>query len=765
MPKKKKVQKENRASGTKLRIWIVAAVFATVAFGGLVWRLAILQLRDYEFYRSKAAMQQLSDDILVPNRGVIYDSDMKVLAKSSTVWTVTLAPNEVKEDDIAKVADILSEVLEVDRAGVVEKLKNRTSQYAFVKKKVEMGVAQTLRDRLSAEKVEDGVYLEQDSKRYYPYGDFAPYIIGFCGSDNQGLGGVENYYDDVLTGTPGRVLTAKNGWGRNMPYDYATRFPSEDGNSLVLTINQTLQHYAEKHLELAVKAHNATERGVCILMDPDTGAILAWAQSPGFDLNDPYTIADEAAAAAIEAMPESTEEEQKAKNDAMWEARYKQWRNKGVSDLYEPGSVFKIVTASAALDSGSATLNSGYYCPGYQVVSGVRISCAHTEGHGSQTFAQALMNSCNPAFIQMSANMGEDLFFDYFNAYGLTEPTGVDLPGEATSQYYTPEKMGPVELASCSFGQSNKITCIQMITAVCTAVNGGHLVQPHVVSQILDPSGNIVENIDPPARRQVINEEVSKEINEIMEKFVSTGGGVGARVIGYKIGGKSGTAEKLDDSRAHTDDKVYIASFVGVAPSDDPKVVCLVILDEPHTFSIYGGQICAPVVKDVLRESLQYMGIEPVYTEEELAKIEDTVPWIKAGETTIFEAQKQLEDHGFQPQLVGEGNYAYRMFPASGTKLVRGSTVLIYTEDGMPEQMTTVPNVTGKTVSVAVQMLKAAGLNVKTNGVDSGNDTAYAVAQDMAGGVEVQVGTPVTITLRDDSIGADDYVENVPVTG
>ncbi|MEG2769657.1 MAG: penicillin-binding transpeptidase domain-containing protein, partial [Oscillospiraceae bacterium] len=514
----------------KIRIWIIAAVFVFLGFGIIVRNLYVLQIQDYELYRAKATSQQLSDTIVVPNRGTIYDANMKVLAKSSTVWTVSVSPNVVKDEMVETTARVLSDVLGIEYEDIWGKLNDRKSQYQIVKKKIEKDVADALRTAIVDNEL-DGVYLTQDSKRYYPYGDFAAYVLGFTGGDNQGLEGVENYYDDVLTGTPGRIVSAKNGWGLNMPYEYAARYPSTDGNSIVLTLDETIQHFLEKHLDYAVKAHSVTQKGVGIVMNVKTGEILALDVKPSYDPNDPYKIVDPAVQEMLDALEPS---EDKSKLQA--EERQKQWRNKAISDQYEPGSVFKIVTSAGALDSGVCTVDSPFNCMGSINVAGQIMHCAHTEGHGGLTLATALINSCNPSFIQIGARMGKDSFYDYFNAFGLTEKTGVDLPGEAGSSFYTPDKMGPVELASCSFGQSSKITYLQMATAVAAAVNGGKLVQPHIVSQILDPNGNIIENISPEPKRQVVSAEVSQQICSILEENVISGQGVNAYVMGYRVG-------------------------------------------------------------------------------------------------------------------------------------------------------------------------------------------------------------------------------------
>lgn len=740
---KKKTPAPETGTGIKKRIWLVAVILGVVGFGILIYRLGILQLRDYEKYRALATGQQLSDTIVEPNRGTIYDCNMNVLAKSSTVWTVSAAPNVIKDENVEATAKVLSEVLELDYDTVLEKLNNRKSQYQIIKKKIEKDVADELRKRLEENGL-NGINLTQDSKRYYPYGDFASYVLGFVGGDNQGLEGVEYYYDDELTGTPGRIVSAQNAWGLNMPYEYAARYPSTDGNSLKLTIDETIQHSLEKNLDYAVKAHNVSQKGMGIVMNAKTGAILAMDVKPSYDPNSPYTIVDTELAQLISEIQDDEERSQ-----AQAEARQAQWRNKAVSDQYEPGSVFKIVTASAALDTGVCTVNTPFYCSGSINVSGVTIHCAHTEGHGGLTFATALINSCNPSFIEMGQRLGKDVFYDYFNAFGLTEKTGIDLPGEAGSSYYTPDQMGPVELASCSFGQSSKVTALQMITAVATAVNGGKLVQPHIVSQILDPQGNVLEDINPEPKRQVISAEVSQQICEVLAENVANGQGVNAYVMGYRVGGKSGTSQKLDSD----DPDARIASFVGFAPADDPEIVVLIVLDEPHSYNAYGGQLCAPVVGQVIRESLPHLGIEPQYTDAEIAKINARVP--NCTGVTVTAGQVSAERNGFATKLVGTGAYVVSQYPNAGTEMPKGSTVVLYTEEGMEQNLVTVPNVVGMPMSSAISVLQDAGLNVIKEGTSNEGITVFAASQSIEENSSVPEGTVITVSFRDESITDD----------
>ena len=445
-----------------------------------------------------------------------------------------------------------------------------------------------------------GIRINQDSKRWYPEGEFLASVLGFTNVDNAGVSGLELKYNDVLTGQNGVVLTAVNAWGYTLEQSYETEKVPLEGSGLRLTVDANIQHYLENALDYAVKEHHVAARAVGIVMDVNTGAVLAMSTTPSYDPNQPRVLADKAARSMVDAL---TGDERKA---ALQLAQQTQWRNKAVSDLYEPGSVFKLITCAAALDAGAVSKNSTFYCGESISVAGTRFHCANHKRHGSQTVTQALENSCNQSFIQIGARLGKEAFCDYFAAFGLREPTGVDLPAEPKkSLYYTADRMGPVELASCAFGQSSKISYMEMAAAVCAVVNGGRLMQPYLVSDILNPDGSILQHTEPVCRRQVIKPETSETMREMMEAVVLYGGGRNARIQGYRVGGKSGTSQKLDSA----DEKARIASFVAVAPIDDPQFLCLVCLDEPHSWTTAGGSLSAPVCAEVLEQTLVYKGV------------------------------------------------------------------------------------------------------------------------------------------------------------
>lgn len=501
-----------------LVICLLLTVGSTLAISA---RLFYLQVYAGEEYQQKALDQQLRVTQLTAKRGSIYDRNMTVLARSATVWTITLSPANISSDEEKElIAQNLSRILDVSYEEIMEKANRTASYYQIIKRKVEQTETEEVRKFLSENDI-SCVGVVEDSKRYYPYDNFLSSVLGFTGTDNQGLAGLEAYYDSYLSGTPGRQLSAKNAWGTDMPYTYDEFYEPKDGYSLVLTIDENLQHFLEKQLEIAVEEHNVQNRAVGIAMDPKTGEILAMAVKGDFDPNNPFEIFDEETAAALAEITDETEY-----LEALEEAQQQQWRNKAVSDTYEPGSVFKTITAAAVLEEGVVTEEDTFYCSGALQVEDRLIHCDNTTGHGQETFLQGLQNSCNPVFMQVGARLGSENFFKYFEAFGFTEPTGIDLPGEAQSIYHSEAELeGPVELAVSSFGQTFKVTPVQMLTAVCTAINGGYLVQPHVVGSIIDSEGKTVETYDFSPKRQVISEEVSNELALMLETVVSEGGG------------------------------------------------------------------------------------------------------------------------------------------------------------------------------------------------------------------------------------------------
>ena len=583
----------------RARAQLVAALLCCVCFAGLAARLAYLQLFTGSWYTSRALGQQLRDTVVPADRGRIYSADGALLAANSSCWTLRASPREMPEEKLRLAADGLAEILELDKAALLEKFSNRRSNDCLLRYRVERNTADRVRDFCEANGI-TGIRINQDSKRWYPQGEFLASVLGFTNVDNAGVSGLELKYNEVLTGQNGVVLTAVNAWGYTLEQSYETERVPLEGSGLRLTIDASIQHYLENALTYAVREHHVAARAVGIVMEVNTGAVLAMSTTPAYDPNQPRVIYDAAARQRVDALSG------KERAAALQLAQQTQWRNKAVSDLYEPGSVFKLITCAAALDAGAVSKNSTFYCGESISVAGTRFHCANHKRHGSQTVTQALENSCNQSFIQIGARLGKEAFCDYFAAFGLREPTGIDLPAEPKkSLYYTADRMGPVELASCAFGQSSKISYIEMAAAVCAVVNGGKLMQPYLVSDILNPDGSVLQHIDPVCRRQVIRPETSRIMRGMMEAVVLNGGGRYAQIRGYRVGGKSGTSQKLDSA----DEKARIASFVAVAPIDDPQFLCLVCLDEPHSWTTAGGSLSAPVCAEVLEQTLVYKGI------------------------------------------------------------------------------------------------------------------------------------------------------------
>ena len=581
------------------RARLVAALMCCVCFAGLAARLAYLQLFSGDWYASRALGQQLRDTVVPADRGRIYSADGVWWPPYCSCWALRASPREMPEEKLSLAAQGLAEILELDEAKLLEKFSDRTSNDCLLRYRVERDTADRVRDFCEENGI-TGIRINQDSKRWYPEGEFLASVLGFTNVDNAGVSGLELKYNDVLTGQNGVVLTAVNAWGYTLEQSYETEKVPLEGSGLRLTVDANIQHYLENALDYAVKEHHVAARAVGIVMDVNTGAVLAMSTTPAYDPNQPRVIYDAAARKAVDAL---TGSERAA---ALQLAQQTQWRNKAVSDLYEPGSVFKLITCAAALDAGAVSKNSTFYCGESISVAGTRFHCANHKRHGSQTVTQALENSCNQSFIQIGARLGKEAFCDYFAAFGLREPTGVDLPAEPKkSLYYTADRMGPVELASCAFGQSSKISYMEMAAAVCAVVNGGRLMQPYLVSDILNPDGSILQHTEPVCRRQVIKPETSETMREMMEAVVLYGGGRNARIQGYRVGGKSGTSQKLDSA----DEKARIASFVAVAPIDDPQFLCLVCLDEPHSWTTAGGSLSAPVCAEVLEQTLVYKGV------------------------------------------------------------------------------------------------------------------------------------------------------------
>ena len=732
---------------------VVIMLAVIILFSGVsTFQLVNIMIANGEKYQNEASEQQLYDSLVTAPRGEIYDRNMQVLARSTTAWTVYITPNGIHkiEDEADKeyvrktIAENLSEILELEYDKVYEQTGKR-SYYVIVKKKIEKSVADKVREFLSDEKYEDlelvkYVGLDETTKRYYPNDSLASVVLGFVGSDDQGLSGLESYYDNELTGIAGRVVAAKSAAGTDMPLTYEMVESAKKGNSLVLTIDSYIQYTAEKYLEAAIAENQIAERGAAIVMNVKTGAVLAMAVKGDFNPNDPFTLS----ATEQKQVAEITDEKEKEEKEN--ELLNRQWRNKAVSDTYEPGSVFKIVTASIALEENLINEKSTFYCSGSTTVAGQHYNCHKRQGHGNQTLAQSIANSCNPAFITIGQQIGVSTFSKYFKAFGLTEKTGIDLPGEANSTYHAEENMGPVELSSTSFGQTFNLTPMQLISAAAVCVNGGYLVKPHLVEKMIDEDGKVVKTTDTGYKRQVISEKTSATMRTLME-FVAEKGAKNALATGYRVGAKTGTSQKMSKILSTGDSYLYVGSCVSVAPIDDPEVAVLVILDEPKGDKYYGGVISAPVNGKIMTDILPYLGYEPSYSEEELKNLATSVPEVVGD--TVENAKAKLSSVKLEYQVKGKGEKIVKQLPEAGNRILRGGVVILYTDD-TDDQTVTVPNLVGLTANEVNTVAAQSGINIEF----SGNTTSTGLKsynQSVAAGTSVSAGTIVTVYFRDES--------------
>ncbi len=731
------------AKGTTVRMWrrvCILLVFMAIALGVVIFNLIRLQIIDGEELKRAAIDQSLRPTELTAQRGTIYDcSGTKILAKSASVWTVALEPIHIEEKDKPVVARELARILDMEEADVLE-LVNKDTYFTYVKRKVETEIKDEILEFEKKYGISRGIQLIEDYKRYYPYGNFMGPVLGFTGTDSQGLSGLEYQYDSELSGTAGRLVTAKNAVGSDMPFQYEQRVEAEDGYDLVLTIDEGIQHFLEEGLEEGIANFNVANGACAVAMDVNTGAILGLATKGDYDPNDPWTIADKEVQKEIDALPE---DEQEA---AISAALQKQWRNKAISDTYYPGSVFKMCTGSMALEEDIVSEETTFTCNhSYQVSgTGVYINCWST--HGTETFVQGVCNSCNPFFMYLGEQLGPSLFFKYFEAFGFTQKTGVDLPGEANTIYYTADQLNPVELATESFGQNFSITPIHMLAAAAAVANGGYLVQPHVVDHMLDSDGNIVMSADTSYKRQVISEETSERMTKILNQNATSGTAQSGYIAGYQVCGKTGTSQKILEDNLDPTKKHYIASYCGFAPADDPQVALLIYFDEPDPkINYYGGTVAGPTFEKCMKQILDYLGTERKYTQEELEKIDTTAPSV-AGQT-VEDAVKTVEDAGLTVKIRGDGDTVLEQVPAFGEELPQDGTIVLYTDSESTETTVKVPNLKGLSLSAANQTAINAGIQIKVTGAALTSSSSISQTQDIEEGTEVKPGTVVTVSF------------------
>ena len=743
------------------RTLFLLSVCGAAAFVVLAARLYQLQIVRHDELESRAIAQQVRETTVSAPRGTIYDCKGEVLAMSAGVDTIYLSPAEIEQygEDAEAIAEGLSDILGLDYETVYAKTQNSGSWYEVVARKVEEDVATQVRE-FKEEGGYNGIKLEADTKRYYPNGSLAAHVIGFVGTDNTGLGGIEAKYDKALSGTNGFIMRSTTAAGTDLLYtSWEDYFDAVPGSDVELTIDATIQYYVEKHLAQAVEDYDIQNGAAAICMDVDTGAILSMASLGNFDLNNYQAISDEAMA-EIDASAQSEAE----RAELIAAAQQLQWRNKAISDTYEPGSTFKIITLAMALEEGVVDMNSTFYCGGSVSVQGrnTPVKCWKSGGHGSQTLTQAVQHSCNVAFVNIGRLIGEERFYDYAEAFGfferagdssvqLTGRTGIDIGGESGSIWWSedvfcnPENLS--QLAAASFGQTFNITPLQLVTAVSACVNGGYLMQPHLVNSVTGPDGSVTE-YEPVEIRQVISEETSAKVREILEQVVGDsveGTGRNAYVAGYRIGGKTGTSTKTTQEIAGT--KEYIVSFIGVAPADDPQIALLVLLDNPSSESgiyVSGGQMAAPVVGKMMADILPYLGVEPEYSDSELQTMDRAVPDVTG--LSLAEAQSKLSEAGLGFRVIGSGGSVTSQLPAANSVIASGSEVLLYA-NAAPTGGGSVPNLTGMTYSEAIRTLAGMGMFVGSDSSVTDADSQIVSGQDVRAGTQAGAGTVVTVTL------------------
>lgn len=765
----------------------------------LFWKLYDIQINQHEAMQEKAVDQQTRSAVISASRGTIYDRGGVTLAISASAETVFVSPKEIVDfvknqkaaqeaaaekaaekgetytapelRDQAYIARGLSRILGIDQGAIEERMEKTSSMYEVLKKKMERTMADELRrfingeiDDEGSEVPEDqqkklqGVWLQPDSKRYYPYSSLAANVIGFVNGENQGGVGLEAMYNDELEGTAGLTVTAKNAAGTDLLYQYEQYYDAENGNSLLLTIDVKVQSFLEKGIESMVKKYDAKNGGTGIVMDVNTGAIIAMASYPNYDSNASGTILDEAlqnkldaALAELEKSKSSYESEEKyqeAVDKAMNEAVQTQWRNKCIDSTYEPGSTYKALTLAMALEEGTVNMNSTFDCTGSVKVGVWTMRCSNRSGHGHQTLEEAVGHSCNPAFIKMGQSIGASTYYEYMKSFGLTETTGVDMIGEVPGIISEESlKTDIAALASYSFGQTFNVTPLALIRAQAACINGGYLYTPYVVEQVLDDNGNVLSQHDAAPVRQVISEETSAKVRQCLEYVVAQGGGKNGQVAGYRIGGKTGTADKTGTGDV-------VVSFMCFAPADDPQYIMLLTMDTPSRTTgtaVFGGTMVAPVASQIMADILPVLGIEPDYTAEEMAGADTNVPNV-VGQSAA-DAKARLESAGFSCRTLGSGDTVTDQTPAGGAIVPNNATIILYLGAEKSDAPCIVPNVIGKTAAEANKTLTNAGLIMKVTGTTStSSGNVHALAQSHPEGTELKAGDVVTVQFGDTSV-------------
>jgi stage V sporulation protein D (sporulation-specific penicillin-binding protein) len=757
--KKKQIHKPGRAM--LVRTVILLTICGVVAFVVLASRLYEVQIKSNGQYEALALEAQLHKETITASRGTIFDANGKILAMSAAVENVFISPFEIDRDDqdVKLIAGGLSTILDVTYESILEKAAKTTSQYQIIKLKVESDEVDQVREFISENKLH-GIYLEPESKRYYPNYNLASQILGFVGTDNKGLYGLEQCFDGHLTGVDGRTVNLHNAKGTNLMFtEFDDFYEARDGDNITLTTDSSIQYFVEKHLEKAIVDYDVQNGAMCIAMNPKTGAILAMANYPNFDPNDYQKLSD------IEMEKLSSIEDNEKYIEEFRKAQYLQWRNRSLTDTYEPGSVFKIITLSIALEEGIANPDSTFTCTGSKDILGREedkpVRCWRRWGHGQQTLVEAMQNSCNIACVELALQAGARTFYKYIDAFGLREKTGIDSGAEGRSLWWDDSvffaKYNKSQLASAAFGQTFTVTPIQMITAAAAAINGGYLMQPYVVKQITDSNGNIIEATEPTVRRQVISSGTSATVRGILENVVKKGTATNAQIRGYSVGGKTGTSENVVQIAISGENapKDYIVSFLGFAPADDPEIIILLLLDTPSRKTgiyISGGSMAAPVVGNMLTDILPLcLNITPKYTEEDIKDINVNMPKITGLE--IEEAKDLLWNTGLSYTVVGEGDKVTGQLPATNAHIASGVTGIIYADEEVPDETVTVPQLSGLKYASAKQMLENKGLFIRTSGAPKSDRQVVVSVQSIPAGQEISYGSVIEVTLIDnDSI-------------
>ena len=740
-----------------MRRSMIVLIAVSLGFAVTIGALANVQLIKGDTFKAYAEKNQLEDTTISARRGTVYDRNMNILAQSASVWKVYLNPNnfthysdKVNEQAIDTVSSRLAEIFDIDAESLKKKINDYSDKkYITVKSKVEKAqrdlVSELMKEHIDYKDSSGNkkqiyfsyfIGIEADTKRYYPAGNLASTVLGFTGADDVGLYGLEYFYNNELTGTDGRLIYSNSAMNNNSSVDFESVYDAEQGSSLVLTIDETIQRYLEDALD---QCYQDSKCKTCygIIMDVETGAILAMSTKNDFDPNNPSEIKDEKVLEEINKITDTKEKE-----NAVSTARQEQWGNNAIQDTYEPGSAFKLITLSAAIEEDAAI--DSFYCKGSIRIDDRNYYCHNHSGHGSEDLNKGLANSCNPYYITMGQNLGVGKFNKYFEAFGFTEKTGIDLSGEAAPvagvTYHKFDEMTRVNLASSSFGQSFQVSSIQMISAVNAIANGGKLMKPYIVDKVLDSDGNLIKETEPVVKRQVVSESTSKRVLEAMVETVKTGTAKNAYVAGFNVAGKTGTSDKLNEEKGK-----YIASFAGIAPANDPQVSIIIVVDEPQG-ATGGGAVAAPVAAEVLENTLTYLNVKRNYSEDEKSEMNVAVPNFVG--SSLSSAKQQANQNGFSVKVIGSGENVVSQCPAYGQYIPQNGIVILYTQQDTQKAKTTVPDFNGLTVSQATAKAIASGINIKISGNSLGSTGLAAYRQSVPKDSEVEYGSTVTVYFK-----------------